>query len=92
MDTVNILLYLVILILFYVFYKLILTSRKLCKHSKGLLGVIDKKEFDTIKDHKDFLISSPLKVLKISAKLPIKDYCIASYNSAITGKSVNKDM
>ena len=96
MDTVNILLYLVIfLILFYVFYKFILTSRaNFVNIQEGLLGVIDKKEFDTIKDHKDFLNIESIKSIENKyAKLPIKDYCIkASYNSAITGKSVNKDM
>ena len=96
METVNVLLYLIIfLILFYVFYKLIITRRAdIITIQEGLIGSIDKKEFNSIKDNKNFLSIDSIKSIDNKyAKLPIKDYCIkASYNSAITGKSVNKDM
>ncbi len=96
MDLFNILVYLfVFLILFYVFFKLIKSRNShFVNLQEGMIGEIDQQEFQSIKNNKNFMSIQLIKSMEDKyGKLPLKDYCIkASYNSAVTGKSVNKKM
>ena len=67
---------------------------KFANIQEGLVGMVDDAEFEKVKNDKNFMSISSIQSMENKyAKLPIKDYCIkSSYNSATTGKTVNKKM
>lgn len=96
MDLLNIFMYIVIfLILFYVFFKLY-NSQKVnsISFTENMVGYINNQELENIKSNSELPALSTLTSLDSKyAQLPLKEYCIkASYNSATTGKSINKNM
>jgi len=61
---------------------------------ENMIGLDDNEEYKKIKNNKDFLSIGNIQSMQSKyANLPLKEYCIkTSYNSATTGKSVNKNM
>tara|TARA_A100001015_G_C15014090_1_gene724635 strand:- start:1394 stop:2395 length:1002 start_codon:yes stop_codon:yes gene_type:complete len=63
-------------------------------NKEGMVGLDDNDEYNKLKNNKNFLnIGNTQSIQSKYANLPLKEYCIkTSYNSATTGKSVNKNM
>jgi hypothetical protein len=96
MDLLNIFIYIVIFsILFYVFSKLY-NARKIetVQVTENMVGYINNQEFNNITSNSNLpSLNTLTSIEKKYAQLPLKEYCIkASYNSATTGKSINKNM
>lgn len=96
MDILNILLCIIIFLILYSVILKIIRNRnvKFANIQEGLIGMVDDAEFEKVKNDKNFMSISSIQSMENKyAKLPIKDYCIkSSYNSATTGKTVNKKM
>ena len=99
MNYFNIFIYILIfVILLHVFFQLyrtrIVQFLYFKDNKEGMIGLDDNDEYNKLKNNKNFLnIGNTQSIQSKYANLPLKEYCIkTSYNSATTGKSVNKNM
>lgn len=99
MDYFDMCIYLLIFaILLHVFFQLyrnrVVRPIYFTKNQEGMIGLDDNDEYNKLKNNKNFLNVSNIQSIQPKyANLPVKEYCIkTAYNSATTGKSVNKNM
>lgn len=99
MNYFNMFIYtLIFFILLHVFFQLyrtrIVNFLYFKDNKEGMIGLDDSDEYNKLKNNKNFLnIGNTQSIQSKYANLPLKEYCIkTSYNSATTGKSVNKNM
>ncbi len=99
MNYFNMFIYILIfVILLHVFFQLyrnrIVQFLYFKDNKEGMVGLDDNDEYNKLKNNKNFLnIGNTQSIQSKYANLPLKEYCIkTSYNSATTGKSVNKNM
>lgn len=96
MDYLRLLLNIFIcIILFYVFYKFMKDRAvSFVSVKESLVDMVDNEELNNLKSNKNSpSIGNIQSIQPKFANMPLKEYCIkASYNSAVSGKSVNKDM
>ena len=86
---------LICIILFYVFFKFIRTRAvNFLTLQENLIGMVDNEELNNLKANKNSpSIGNIQSIQPKIANMPLKEYCVkASYNSAVSGKSVNKNM
>lgn len=86
---------LICIILFYVFFKFIRTRAvNFFSLQENLISMVDNEELNNLKANKNSpSIGNIQSIQPKIANMPLKEYCIkASYNSAVSGKSVNKNM
>ena len=92
---IYILIFVILLHVFFQLYRTRIVKFLYFKDNKeGMIGLDDNDEYNKLKNNKNFLnIGNTQSIQSKYANLPLKEYCIkTSYNSATTGKSVNKNM
>lgn len=92
---IYILIFVILLHVFFQLYRTRIVNFLYFKDNKeGMIGLDDNDEYNKLKNNKNFLnIGNTQSIQSKYANLPLKEYCIkTSYNSATTGKSVNKNM